>query len=391
MTTGDEQAGLDCWENWQLARRGAAVEYAYEVILYSDGDVGGRIATDLGPYRVMNLHPDVRRASGRPAFVLRVDNHMRWDASRLGPMDKTSVEKYHGGTLKDELAALLSLCSGVRLKAGFVSRWFHPGDTEGRAAFHGAEPTVPLGDGRWRLLPFSRAGVIGEEHQYLMPSLPALRKDDVTALVKAARQYQEGIWVAEVDPGQAWLRLVSAAETAASQWRQAAYTPRERLELARPDLVRKLVSVGGDGFADEIAGELADVMGATKKFVEFLTTFGRVPPPVRPPDWMRCDFEEPAFKKAMRVIYGHRSKTLHDGTAMPHPMCEPPYHAADFGNAFGERPQGEATSAGGGTWTREDTPMLLWTFEHVVRTALRSWWQALAAGGEVGEVHRREM
>lgn len=46
----------------------------------------------------------------------------------------------------------------------------------------------------------------------------SMSPDAAITLVRAARAYQEGTWVAEEDPEYAWLKLVSAVETVADYW-----------------------------------------------------------------------------------------------------------------------------------------------------------------------------
>ena len=78
------------------------------------------------------------------------------------------------------------------------------------------------------------------------------------------------------------------------------------------------------------------------------------------------------------MIYGHRSRDLHDGIAFPWPLCEPP-HIAENGRAAEWFPA-EGISGRGGQWTKQQLPMYLHTFEHVVGGALRRWWSEELAG-----------
>ena len=52
-------------------------------------------------------------------------------------MTKTDTSQYHGGWLVDEIAALLSLCLGIRIKAGGQTRIFEEGkDPKGHPEYH---------------------------------------------------------------------------------------------------------------------------------------------------------------------------------------------------------------------------------------------------------------
>lgn len=78
---------------------------------------------------------------------------------------------------------------------------------------------MPVASRNRRLRPLLRAGsrlivpgVTGTRALAtdLLPVCPMLSPADATALLRAARSYQEAVWICEGDPGLAWLLLVSA-------------------------------------------------------------------------------------------------------------------------------------------------------------------------------------
>lgn len=73
-----------------------------------------------------------------------------------------------------------------------------------------------------------------------------------------------------------------------------------------------------------------------------------------------------------KLIYGHRSRALHDGKPFPLPMLDWPRWPDD--EAIQEVPLGLNTGGMGGVWDASEAPMLLSTFEHIVRGALLRWW-----------------
>ena len=81
------------------------------------------------------------------------------------------------------------------------------------------------------------------------------------------------------------------------------------------------------------------------------------------------------MRRALEKIYHWRSRALHGGTPFPLPMCMAPrkFNA----NAYEEKPSGRRATALGGVWIAEDTPMLLNTFEYIVRNALLQWWRSM--------------
>jgi len=202
--------------------------------------------------------------------------------------------------------------------------------------------------------------------------------EQTNALIKAARQYQQAIWIADSDPSLAWLMLVSAIETAASEWSSDS-SPVEKLEIAFPKLVKLIAESKSPDLLAPVAEILKQLTGSTKRFVSFIKAFVPLPPAGRPQPYLQFSFAPDDLQKAVKLIYGHRSKSLHSGTAFPLPMCEPPQHiwAADTLSSVQEKPQGLAMSSRNASWTAEQTPMLLNTFEHIARGALLNWWRSL--------------
>jgi hypothetical protein len=164
---------------------------------------------------------------------------------------------------------------------------------------------------------------------------------------------------------------VSAVETTAVEWRESTGTPTEQLELAMPVLATLIESKCPE-LVESIAVQLSRLTKATKRFVDFLVEFAPKPPLERPPDHVQFKYEE--LKQAASIIYDHRSRALHDGTAFPAPMCWPPHRGV---SEYQEVPFGLASGSGGATWTIDKTPMLLNTFEHIARGALLNWWNTV--------------
>ena len=88
------------------------------------------------------------------------------------------------------------------------------------------------------------------------------------------------------------------------------------------------------------------------------------------------------MRRYLATIYGARSEDLHAGIAVPAPMCEPPEHLITddpvmLEGPLTERPSGIWTATETSAWQAEDTPMLLHTFEYIVRNALKKWWESM--------------
>jgi hypothetical protein len=289
--------------------------------------------------------------------------------------EENSRDSYHGGSHPDEVAALLSLCTGVRLKAGGQTRWFKEGgDPLGAPMGFGGQIDYMLPEQGlqlpralcWMSNPIQL--LVGDCADRLQ-AFASLDGEAAGVLVTAARLYQDALWMAEVEPHLAWLFLVSAVETAANHWRRKNRNHVERLTDSKPELVKLLHERGGDELVEEVAKRISDVTGATLKFTEFILAFDPGPPGGKrliPVDWSN-------LREAVRLVYRWRSKALHGGTPFPAPMCNAPILQD---GAISERPFGLAAGTGGAMWDNEETPMLLHVFEHITRGALLRWWGA---------------
>jgi hypothetical protein len=370
------------YANWQRAIQGKPCQETVEALLFTDTWITGEIP-EVGPYALLNTIAHANIHPGRilrPAVVMRVAHHYdpATDAAYLSPMEN-DFEHYHGGDYLDEMAALASLFLGVRMKAGSVNREFRGGqDRFGRPVQFGGKPDPQLLlEGRPQIprlvLPVNlNAGLEP------LNAFPNRTIEETNALIKAARQYQQAVWIADSDPSLAWLMLVSAIETAALAW-SSDVSPVEQLETAFPEIVKLINESGSPELLGPVAETLKQLTRSTKRFVSFVETFVPRPPATRPEAYMQFSFAPDDLRKAVSLIYGHRSMNLHRGTAFPLPMCQPPRYtqAAEILLSIQEKPEGLAMSSRNASWKAEQTPMLLNTFEHLARGALLNWWKSL--------------
>jgi hypothetical protein len=375
--------GPPSYENWKACISGLPSQGASEYPLFTDADIRGEVTVGCGPYQLLNAVPMSKDQISQPSIILRVEFHLsdEPDFSKFKEMEneetpKSKVDYYHGGWLNDEIAALLSLCLGIRIKAGGSTRRFNPnGDPRGHPeAFHAYENPVLIKSSFFRpTLPYI-SGVRNLNDLVLFPNFPKISLGDACALVQAARLYQDAVWIADSEPALSWVMLVSAIETAAGHWRQSKESPIEKLRASRPELVAKLVEVGGNDLASYMADQIADSIGATKKFIDFVLEFLPDPPLQRPSAGFQLSWDKSYLKKSLNIIYKWRSRALHSGVPFPRPMCEP---AFSEGGAFSEKPLGLAAMVSGAVWVAEDTPLMLHVFEYIVRGALLKWWESI--------------
>ncbi len=366
----EAEKGSLAFENWQASLGGSPERSVLEYPLFTDARLEENLR-ECGPYHFFGTQ-NHHHSSNVASVVLRVHYYLD---SRAPDMQKTDVGRYHGGGLQEELAALVSLCLGVRLKAGGLSRYFLPDkDPKGYPLVtYEGNPTLLKTHRTDPVLP-QALGAHDLSQAVLLRRFAEMRPRDSVALARAARLYQDAVWISETEPQLSWIMLVSAVETAANHWREARESALDRLRASQPALAQLLSERGGESLLLEVAEHVARYMGATRKFLDFLNNYLPEPPAVRPSEEDRHSWEHNALERSLKVIYDWRSRALHGGTPIPHPMCD---EAMRSGDGWAETGTRYASGALGGVWTAKDVPMRLHLFEHIVRGALLHWWSAM--------------
>jgi hypothetical protein len=113
------------YENWKAFLAEEEWKSTLEYPLFTDAHLRPPFQVDHGPYHLINTVSPNDTKLLLPAILLRLDYHTRYE--ELGQLEETNVERYHGGLIHDEVSALLSLCLGIRLKAGGKTRYYEPG------------------------------------------------------------------------------------------------------------------------------------------------------------------------------------------------------------------------------------------------------------------------
>lgn len=385
---GLPQSGPLSYINWREAREHVPSKGAAETALYTDAHVTGEVTSsdqpgdlNLGPYMLLNTVPwDLRQGPLRASVVLRAENHLPDLAMSAAEPWPTSTDEswYTGGVLQDEMAALLSLALGARFKAGGIIREFRPGgDERGHpcANWGGHEPEFtrpPL-----RLIIPQAAKKCCLNDATLLEGYPAIEPRGAVALVRAAKSYQHGLWIAEAEPALAWLSFVSAVEIAANHWYSGDLDPMRLFRENKPVLAEKLAREGGEGILKTVAMEFAPTMRSTHKFIKFLQEFLPEPPSQRPPELAQIEWSRKGIERIARVVYEHRSKALHAGKPVPLPICEAPFRHPDWG-APAEKIWLGPVVTWGAAWQSNDLPPHLHVFEIIVRGSLQNWWRGLS-------------
>lgn len=356
-------------------QQGPTAEYP----IYSDRSLVGETNITQSPYQLHNAV--FIEGQGRVGItaVLRLTSCLAYQGGTS--TERSDVATYHGGWLPDEVAALSSLILGIRLKSGPANRIFNQiVDPRGRFTSSQAQPNISFFYDLEQPILSSVLTTpnlkLVDERLFLLDRLPASM---VIALVRAARSYQDALWIAESEPNLAWLLFVSAIEIAASEHVVMRESDEENLREFMPELASLLDASGTDGLTAGAAQNLRHLYGSTRKFRSFLEQFIPPPPAIRPDEtcW-QVDWAPAAMKRTLNTIYGLRSKALHEGRPFPAPMCMPGSKGA--GAARAEiAVTGLAVRTLGSSWIPTDAPMTLDTFHHIVRGALLAWWDHVLA------------
>lgn len=372
----DDRSSILSYWNMVEFDKGKKAYQTSEFYLFSDSHITGEVNDDSGPYQFLNLI-SFSNAPGviNEAIMLRLS----WFIDGRGSYGvKTDYSKYHGGWATDEIAALASLRLGIRLKAGDEVRLF------------GGYSKDPLGTPRssYKRRPeiFFREkgpilpGVVKTVNIEPLRDIQMLRyvtASQFTALVRAARQYQDAIWIAESEPELAWLMLISSIETAANEWAVKDLTPIEKMKQSKPNLAALISSKGGEDLLRAVAEEIAPTLGATNKFVKFCLEFMPDAPENRPVEFARVNWSKKRLKVILNKLYEYRSIALHAGTPFPAPLCRPPEQNRAEDGLAEKGCLSLAFHTLGGSWKSEDLPISMNTFSYFVNGVLNNWWNRI--------------
>jgi hypothetical protein len=309
----------------------------------------------------------------RPGVVLRIDQFIppeHPDNYIDSTWEQRDGSLRHGGDAGQEIAALLSLILGTRMKSGGITRVHDPSGTEpqGLPVDSGPPPYLPPAPIN-RMLPYLTDGgrAVDYSRLSLLDSYAVLSRKQALALVRAARSYQEAIWVAETDPRQAWLRLVTAVEIVA-QLTTSPEPPLARLRRVHPDIAEWVAKTDDAELIDRVTELLVDQQRITGKFLDFFETFKPMRPRRRPHHG-RLNWND--LQAHLRTIYRARSKDLHEGIPIPAAMCEPQF------TGFDNRVPPEMTYVS--ISSQELSTINLQMFEYLVHNSLLNWWSFAAS------------
>ncbi|CAJ1930472.1 hypothetical protein CKOHBEJN_04364 [Aeromonas hydrophila] len=377
--TNMSDSGPFLFENWKAYNNNEPIELTVEYPLYTDARVIGEIKFDYGPYKLLNTVPSKDQPGLlKPSIIFRADIHLR---NELPQMYRTDTSNYHGGYFSDEIAALISLCLGIRIKAADESRRFYPdGDPLGcpQAFRFRNEPAMSIGSGQL-ILP-NAVGQHRLDDIFPIKILPKLSGEEAISVIRAARLYQDALWLSESEPALSWLMFVSALEVGANMWSNNEDDPVSKLAASKPELYETLKSYNINGLTELVANQIVPTLGVTNKFIKFAMNYLPNPPDSRPEKYAQINWSKSSMRSALGKIYAYRSAALHGGIPFPRPMS---YGPMIIDGHMAEKPTGLASSSQGGVWLAEETPMLLHMFEYITRKIIINWIVSLGGGAAV--------
>ncbi|MFI7026283.1 hypothetical protein ACIBMZ_26565 [Micromonospora sp. NPDC049900] len=365
------------WENARAKLAGSPVTGALEIPCYTDRfDVS--VERSEGPYTVVSTVEDTEAwdrvyGSARLGLIVRIEQHLPRSSEYYVDFTWEQGERdvSHGGDAGQELAALISLLLGIRLRAAGISRSFDfsSGNPFGDLHDPGTAPHIPQTTSRPMLPYLEHAGrTVDVERLSLLGSYAKLSMRQSRALVRAARSYQEAVWIANTDPRQAWLRLVTAAE-AIAQFTQDD-PPLVRLRSLHPDIADWVASINDETLAGRVTELLVDHQKVIAKFLKFFDEF-KPPPPNRRPVGGSDRMKWTELPQYLKAVYSARSKDLHVGTPVPQAMCRPPFVSERAGIA--------SEMIWPASTLECPRTMSLQMFEYLVRGSVINWWTATSS------------
>jgi phosphopantetheinyl transferase len=102
----------------------------------------------------------------------------------------------------------------------------------------------------------------------LLDIYPRLSARQARALVRAARSYQDTLWIADSDRRLAWLRLVTATETVAQL--SGSGPAAQTLSTAHPEIAQRLNNADDPELTHLVTEKLVAQSRVTANFLAFL-------------------------------------------------------------------------------------------------------------------------
>jgi hypothetical protein len=308
---------------------------------------------------------------------------------RTLPTEEISFDFFIEDNTADQIAVLLSLVLGIRVKSGMLLRGFDKNGEEklplDPMLYNNPPPVKLIKNDIMVVLPTAIRDVYGDNRGFSLdkaePYLSCFYKLTVSqaeALIRAAKLYRDALWLVESTPELSWIMLVSAIEVVAKDEIKNTVTPEEELERIEPKLAKDIKLCGDSTLLSRIAKRFTSEESISKKYREFLIKFLPESPPKRLPgrqiNW--DDLKLTTNKNPLSIIYNYRSKALHAGNSFPPTMSWIFRSAEGIPYDLAETPTEYNMFLDGKIVKRKPEVMMLSIFEYIVRNALLKWWKS---------------
>jgi len=359
--------------------------------------IKGEILNENSPYQILN--PDVFNGNNVIVMrlILRLEEYSVTQATaptelntpRISATESAPFDFYLEGNTPDQIAVILSLCLGIRIKAGTINRLFDTnGDNYGKPIAHMAHtnPSAVRLVGEHAVLPSALENIYDQKKKFSLDSAESyfssfmqLNTEQATLLIRAAKLYRDALWLIESEPQLSWIMLVSAIEVVAKEHIKTDNDPVNIFRDKEEALATEVEKHGGTDLLLKIANLFVEKKWVGKKYLKFLIDFLPEPPSPRVPESMQIAWDklkQNSGKNPLMTIYNYRSKALHSGTPFPLDMCYMP-RLPGIPYELAEKPNSSLFIAKDGQSQKVEVgPMMLSLFEYIVRNSLLNWWKS---------------
>jgi hypothetical protein len=355
------------FSNIQHFSSGSKINSIIEFPLYTDvTNITGEINSSpyKFPFAFLNALVDYKKNILLPRIVLRYFDYGDVGEYYSNQIDLSSQESKsnlkNSITLDphEELACILSLILGIRIKVGSGNRSFDAkslslnnyfGSILNMGAFLNPMPIPltlqnPIIPYAIRIYSDKTFVSLNEAEKYLSHITKIQNIMEYNSFIRSAKFYNDALWLSESDPQISWILFVSAIESAAGDKTKG---QRALLREYHPDIVKEVQdNVILNNYKEPTAEN--DI-----------------------PEIFKADLENLSkLKIILKTIYDFRSRALHSGQPFPEEMCESPIRIYDQKIILSERPLKTISSKRKSVIYPEDKPLHLWKFEEIVRLSL---------------------
>lgn len=370
IAQNEKSQGSALYFNWKLKEKGEKPVRIVEYPLYTDAyKIESAYSHVNCPYTLVN--PDVLTTKPicLPRIILQVE-----EFNYLGKNIKKAKNFYSDfyliNNIPDQVAVILSLILGVRIRAGNESRLFQAVNLDQGIPLHryiDLDPAQVELIKNKPLLPTILKNIDNENgffslnivDQYIS-SFSSLTVTQAELVIRAAKLYRDAIWIVDSEPQLSLILLISVIEL-----------------LSQQDKIDDSEHVC-NGICQICKKHICKRPSSRKQFENFLINYLPDPPTKRCREENQINWNELKKKKNNNIflqMYRFRSKFLHEGIAFPLDFLNP--NSFWVGESDEEFRYEKSIKTSISNQLIELSPMSLSIFEYIVRNAALKWWRSI--------------